>query len=237
MSSRQQIGGCPWRLALAVLAAVALTLAAGCTRGRPSARRPIHINPNMDDQPRFKAQAGNTFFADGSNLRPPVSGTVPRGGLAELQDRVTVEPYGITLEGSQVYAYYTGLQPPTGGEPVTVQHSPLPFSKELLRRGQDRFNIYCSICHDATGSGQGLIIRRNMGMVPPPSYHADTILAKTDGDLFNVITNGIRTMPTYRQQVPVADRWAIVAYIRALQRSQHATLDDVPVAERARLQP
>lgn len=98
---------------------------------------------------------------------------------------------------------------------------------QLLQRGQERFNIYCSPCHGKTGDGKGIIVQR--GMLPPPSFHEARLLQAPDGHFFDVISNGIRNMPTYRHQIPVSDRWAIVAYLRALQRSQNATINDIPV--------
>ena len=97
---------------------------------------------------------------------------------------------------------------------------------QLLKRGQERFNIYCAPCHGQTGDGQGIVVQR--GYLPPPSYHQDRLRKMPDGYIFDVITNGVRNMPSYRHQVPVADRWAIVSYLRALQRSQNATINDIP---------
>jgi mono/diheme cytochrome c family protein len=105
---------------------------------------------------------------------------------------------------------------------------------ELLKRGQNRFNIYCSPCHDRTGSGKGIVI--GYGLVPPPSFHDQKVLDFADGYIFNVITNGVRTMPSYGAQVPPDDRWAIIAYLRTLERSQRASLADVPSDHRQDLQ-
>ncbi len=198
------------RLASFALAALAL---AGC-RGMVSSEPPIHINPNMDNQEKFQAQEANPFFADGRAMRTPVAGTVARGFLkADV-------------------AFNTGRT--TGGGFVAA--SPVPRTRELLQRGQQRFNIYCSPCHGKAGDGQGIIMTGQYGYTPAPSYHDARLRGVEDGYIFNVATNGVRSMPGYAQQIPVADRWAIVAYIRALQRAQNASATDVPAAVRAEIE-
>jgi mono/diheme cytochrome c family protein len=190
-----------------VLALAALTLfmfVAGCGRGRPSRRTPIHINPNMDEQEKYKPQAESKFFADGATMRMPVPGTV---ALDELHDSIV---------------YYTGKD--ARGE--YVEDNPLEINLQLLQRGRERFDIYCSPCHSRVGDGRGIMVSR--GYVPPPSFHQDNIIQMKNGYYFDVISHGVRNMPTYGNQVRVADRWAIVAYLRALQRSWNATVDDVP---------
>jgi hypothetical protein len=176
----------------------------GCSRGRPSKEPPIHINPNMDEQPKYEAMEESKFFLNHSAMRMPLPGTVARGQL----DANTV--------------YYQGKNP----DGTFVKQSPLQITLALLKHGQERFNIYCSPCHDRTGSGQGIVIKK--GFLPPPSFHLDRLRQVEDGYIFNVITSGIRNMPSYQYQVAVADRWAIVSYIRALQRSEDATARDVP---------
>ena len=101
---------------------------------------------------------------------------------------------------------------------------------QLIERGQQRFNIYCSPCHGRTGDGRGIVVQR--GLLPPPSFHDDRLRKVGDGHIFDVISNGIRNMPSYRAQIPVDDRWAIVSYFRALQRSQNASINDVPAEMR-----
>jgi len=192
--------------------AVALMLVSiGCYRGKPSKAPPIHINPNMDDQPRFNAQKSSDFFEDGRAMRDLIEGTLPRGFLRE--DVV----------------YYTGKD--NSGK--LVKKSPVAPTMEVLRRGQERFNIYCSPCHSRLGDGKGMVVQR--GMFPPPTYHQARIRDIEDGHIFDVITNGIRNMPSYRSQIPVSDRWAIVNYLRVLQRSQNASLKDIPESERAKI--
>jgi mono/diheme cytochrome c family protein len=107
-----------------------------------------------------------------------------------------------------------------------VNKMPVKLTSILLERGQKRYNIYCTPCHGLTGSGQGIVIKR--GFLPPPSFHLDRLRDIEDGHIFDVISKGIRNMPSYSYQIPVADRWAIVGYFRALQRSQNATLKDIP---------
>ena len=173
-------------------------------RGQISNNPPIHLNPDMDDQPKFEALEENEFFKDYSAMRVPVPGTIARGEYHENE------------------SYFTGKD--ANGKPLTS--NPEKITLQLLKRGQQRFNIYCAPCHSRVGDGQGMVVKR--GFPPPPSFHQDNIRAYPDGHIFDVITNGIRNMPSYKHQIPVKDRWAIVAYFRALQRSQHATIEDVP---------
>ena len=186
-----------------ILILMTVAVSTGCFRNTPSEKPPLHVNPNMDDQPRYNAQAKSAFFADGAAMRVPPAGTIARGFLRDDE------------------AYYTGKIDTT---PLTK--SPVPVTMQLLKRGQERFTIYCSPCHGRLGDGKGIMVQR--GYVPPPSFHDDRIRNFADGHIFDIITNGIRNMPTYRFQIPVEDRWAIIAYLRALQRSQNARLDDIP---------
>lgn len=189
----------------AIVMLISLTiLGAGCYRGSPSENPPIHPNPNMFDQPKYKAQSESKFFDDGATMRQPVAGTVARDQL-NLDD-----------------PYYRGIDS-TGKQ---IENNPVPVTMTLLKRGQERFDIYCSPCHSRVGDGQGIMIQRKY--VPPPSFHIDRLRQVPDGYIFDVITNGIRNMPAYKYQVPVADRWAIVAYVRALQRAHNATYSDIP---------
>jgi hypothetical protein len=160
---------------------------------------------DMQDQPKYIPLRPSTFFADGRSERPFVEGTVARGHLNA--DSV----------------FYTGK---IDGKPV--EGFPFPVTRDVLNRGRERFNIYCSPCHDQLGNGNGMIVRR--GYRHPPSYHIDRLRQIQDGYIFDVITNGFGAMPDYASQIPAADRWAIVAYIRVLQYSQHAPLTDVPEA-------
>jgi mono/diheme cytochrome c family protein len=178
---------------------------------------PLHVVPDMDNQPKFKAQARNMMFADRRAMRPPVEGTVARG---ELNDDD---------------ALYRGLE----GE-TWVAAMPVEVDRALLERGRQRYDIFCSPCHGLAGYGDGAIAKRADALqqgtwTPPSSLHTDVVRGRADGHLYNTIVNGIRNMPGYGTQIPVEDRWAVVAYMRALQRSQNASVDDVPADLRTTL--
>ena len=176
--------------------ALALVLLAltGCARGCTSSRPPIHLNPNMDNQPRYEPQAASAFFYNGAEMRPPVAGTVARG---ELRDHGP---------------YWTGREAGGGAFVTTV---PLPVDDAVRERGKQRFEIYCAACHDKGGDGKGILFER--GKVPTPSFHTDKLLQMPDGQIFDTITNGTGLMPAYRYPIPVRDRWAIIVHLRALQ--------------------
>ena len=164
----------------------------------------------MHDQPRFRPLRRSDFYEDGRSSRPLVAGTVARGHLRQ-------DAY-----------FYTGM---VGKDPGTTL--PIAATEAVLRRGQERFNIYCAPCHGRLGDGNGMVPQR--GYRRPPSYHSDNLRSAPIGHFFDVMTNGFGAMPDYAQQVQPADRWAIAAYIRVLQWSQHAPLADVPAEERDRL--
>ena len=166
---------------------------------------------DMHDQPRIDMYEQSDFFADGLTARPVIAGTVARGELHEDE------------------ALYTGKS-----EGKFVSELPVEVDRALLERGQQRFNIYCSVCHAVTGQGDGMIVQR--GFRRPPSLHIPRLRDAAAGHYFDVITNGFGAMPSYAVQIPPRDRWAIVAYVRVLQLSQHAAIDDVPADERQRLQ-
>jgi mono/diheme cytochrome c family protein len=177
----------------------------------------IHIIPDMDNQPRYSTQSRNALFADRRAMRPPVAGTVARG----------------TVLGNP--ALVTGKQ---GDDWVTA--IPASVNSSMLERGRQRYDIFCSPCHGLAGAGDGMVAKRADELLegtwtPPTSFHTDLLRQRPAGHLFNTISNGIRNMPAYGPQIPVEDRWAIVAYVRALQRSQNATVDDVPDDIRAQL--
>ena len=165
---------------------------------------------DMHNQPKYIPLRDSEFFTNGSSARPLPEDTVARG----------------TLEDDA--AFYTGKE---NGQPVT--ELPIPLTQQLLDRGEQRFNIYCAPCHDRSGSGDGMIVRR--GYKQPPSYHIDRLRQAPIGHFFDVMTNGFGAMPDYRAQVQPRDRWAIAAYIRALQLSEHAAESDVPAEDRAKL--
>jgi len=171
----------------------------------------VGCRQEMYDQPRTKPHQPSDFFADGRSDRQPVAGTIARG---QLRDDVHL---------------YTGR---VSG--VLVSTFPFPVTRAGLERGRDRFNIYCAPCHDRVGNGNGMIVRR--GYRAPPSLHIDRLRDAPVGHLFDVTTNGLGAMPDYAAQIPVRDRWAIVAYLRALQLSQRASVADVPPAALQQLQ-
>jgi mono/diheme cytochrome c family protein len=184
------------------LPALVLTLAiglTGCARGCTSSRPPIHPNPSMDDQPKVLAQTASPFFYDGSSMRQPVPGTIPIGGLKEDA------------------AFFTGK----GADGQFVAANAVTVNEAVVERGRQRYAIYCAPCHDARGEGKGILFQR--GNVPTASFHQEKILKYPDGQIFDVITNGFGLMSGYRWPIPPADRWAIVAYVRELERKRQGT--------------
>jgi len=182
-------------------------LVLGVLSGCSSVQRdtPLQVWDDMKHQQKFKAQAPiDGIFADGRSNRLAPEDTVARGHFQEDS------PYETGMEG----AMYVGKMP-------------VPLTLALIQQGQVKFNIYCSPCHDQTGMGHGIVPTR----VPtwqPSNLTEDRVVQFADGDLFNVITNGRRTMPAYRFQIVTQDRWAIIAYVRALQRAAHSTPEEVP---------
>ncbi len=196
-------------IASVVLSWVPLAMVAKARFGT-SARPRLHVVFNMDNQPRFKAQQTNPLFSDRREARPAVEGTVP---FALNSGNPVIETG--KLDGGWIEAI------------------PIEVDLPLLRRGEDRFHIYCEPCHGAAGYGDGPVAKRadelqEGSWTQPSSFHTDLVRERPSGHLFNTISHGIRNMPAYGPQVPVRDRWAIVSYIRALQLSRNAGLDDVP---------
>lgn len=169
------------------------------------------LRQEMYNQAKYEPLEKSDFFADGRASRPWIEGTVARGHL-----RTDVH-------------LYTGK---VNGEFATT--FPFEITAEVLNRGEERYNIFCSPCHGALGDGRGMVVRR--GLKQPTSYHIDRLRAETPGYFFDVMTNGFGVMYSYASRIKPEDRWAIAAYIRALQMSQGATLEDVPAAERQRLE-
>jgi mono/diheme cytochrome c family protein len=165
---------------------------------------------DMHDQPKYKPYRGSDFFGDGRSARPLVEGTVARGRLREDAH------------------LYTGR---VNGQ--LADSFPFPVTEKVMARGRERYGIYCTPCHGLAGYGDGMVVSR--GFRKAASFHADRVRAEPPGYFYDVITNGFGAMPSYAAQIPVEDRWAIVAYVRALQQSQHATLQDVPPDQRAEL--
>ena len=164
----------------------------------------------MHVQPKYKPYAPSQFFDDGRSERQPVAGTVARGQL-RLDELL-----------------YTGKE-----NGVLSNRFPFPITRADLERGRERYNIYCSPCHDYTGSGRGMIVQR--GFPQPPSYHIDRLRNAPAGHFFDVMTRGLGNMYSYAARVEPEDRWRIAAYIRALQLAEHAALGDVPQPERQKL--
>jgi mono/diheme cytochrome c family protein len=208
-------------IALAALTTASLLPLACIARARVtrSSQPRVHLVRHMDQQISYKGQEKNPVFADGRAARPQVPGTVARGQL-EADDH-----------------FERGI---VNG--IWATTLPIPVTEPLLHRGRQRYEIYCAPCHGLAGYGDGPVARRADTLmegtwVPPTSMHDPTVRGRADGHLYNTIRNGIRNMPPYGPQIPQEDRWAIVAYVRALQRSQNATMADVPPEIRSRMAP
>jgi mono/diheme cytochrome c family protein len=165
----------------------------------------------MANQPKYDPLEASDFFADGMSARPRIPGTVARGELAHDTFLSSGKINGALADGF-----------------------PFAITEQVMNRGQERFNVYCSPCHSKLGDGNGMIPSR--GYRRPPSFHTDTLRTARTGHFFDVISNGFGSMPPYAAQVNVRDRWAIVAYIRALQLSQNGTAADLSPATRAKLE-
>jgi mono/diheme cytochrome c family protein len=166
---------------------------------------------DMHDAPSYSPLETSTVFADGRSERMPVANTVARGTLHEDEHL-----YEGKINGQLAESF------------------PMPIDAAVMQRGQERYNVFCSACHGRTGKGDGMVVRR--GFRAPPSLHDVRLRQAPVGYVFDVITHGFGAMQDYASQVPVTDRWAIAAYVKALQLSQHATVDDVPVDKRAELE-
>lgn len=166
---------------------------------------------DMQDQPKYKPLAESRFFADGRSARPIPAGTIARD---ELEDNDS---------------FHTGA-----ANGIFLASIPLPVNVQLLDRGQDRYDIYCSPCHGRLGDGNGMVAQR--GVRAPANFHTDRLRSVPPGYIYQVITNGYGGMGDYADQVPVSDRWAIVAYIRALQLSRNATVNEIPASARTQLE-
>lgn len=193
------------------LSVIAVMLIAG-RRGDISRNPPLEVFPDMDRMPKLRPQTRADFFQDKMSSRLPVAGTVARGSA------------------------YQDVPENTGKLPGTtnfVEHIPVPLNEQMLKRGQERYTIYCSVCHGVGGDGKG--ITGKYGMVAMANFHDPRLVKMPDGEFFNTITFGKNLMGPYGGQIPISDRWAIIAYVRALQRSRLATLEDVPADQRESL--
>lgn len=256
MSNRSQVGrkiysrGIRSRRLCLALAALAVAFAgAACRR-------------DMQDQPRYEAYERSDFFKDGISSRPLIEGTVARGNLRENTALYTGKTGGAstqagstatstaTGEGAAAAASATASRNTATGGATTpaavgdttggatsagqdVTEFPFPITQQVLTRGQERFQIFCSMCHGATGRGDGMVVKR--GYRQPPSYHTDALRESPVGHFYDVITNGWGTMPNYAAQITPQDRWAIVAYVRALQLSEQANISELSPEEREKL--
>jgi mono/diheme cytochrome c family protein len=191
-------------------------------RGSISTRPPLEIFPDMDHQAKYKPQAQSAFFADKRTDRPTPAGAVAFGRS------------GLQADGKFLAAddhFYRGKQ--ADGSFARGFPSSVKIDRALLERGQHKYTIYCAPCHGALGDGNG--ITKQYGMGATPTYHDDRLRQIAEGDLYNTITNGKNTMLSYADKIEPADRWAVIAYVRALQRAQTGTVADVPSAHKSEL--
>jgi mono/diheme cytochrome c family protein len=215
MSKSEQTGvatvnrGRIWRSQFACACLLLLLLiSSGCRR-------------DMQDQPKMKPFRGTAFFGDGLSSRQPIEGTIPRGFLrtdhAYFTGKKTSTPTSAASPAAQPNQGQAQTQP-ANTYPDDVETFPFPVTKEIVLRGRERYDIFCSVCHGLTGNGDGMIVRR--GFRRAASFNDDRLRQAPVGHFFDAITNGWGAMPSYSSQIPVQDRWAIIAYIRALQVSQ-----------------
>ena len=204
-----------------------LTISVMGFRGMNANQPPIEIFPDMKRQAKFKPQAPSKFFGDGRADRLPVPGTVPygRSAIPKPGQEDAADPDFLRADD----VHYAGKN----ADGSFVRGFPVEVSDKLVRRGQNRFQIYCQPCHGALGDGNG--ITKQYGMIATPSYHDDRIRTMAEGEIFNTITHGKNTMSSYADKLSPDERWAVIAYVRALQRAHHATIDDVPLENRGDL--
>jgi mono/diheme cytochrome c family protein len=212
--------GVVFGLLIVATAAVVPFALAGLARVSTSDKPRVHIVPDMDFQSKFKTQKANAFFADGRAMRPQVAGTIAQG---ELRDDEHF--YQGKVEGGWAQTFPAQLE----------------LSDQSMQRGREQFGIYCTPCHGVDGRGQGMIHLRAKSLmqgtwVPPTDLHLETLRYKPEGQLFDGVSRGSRNMPGYASQLSTADRWAVVLYLRALQRSRASGIEDVPPDQRQGLQ-
>jgi len=223
-------------LLIFLLSGIALVAVFGF-RGQKSTGSPLEIFPDMVRQQKVRAQAPLNFFADGRGPRVPVAGTMPIGYEMPKPQTIATSPAAVPMPevhsrlGFSVGTDYydTGKMGDRWGTGI-----PIEVTRELMERGQQRFNITCAMCHGATAAGNG--ITKQYGLATVVSLQDERIRKMADGEIFNTITNGKNTMMAYGPNIMVADRWAIIAYLRALQRSQNATIVDLPPQHQAELE-
>jgi cytochrome c5 len=223
-------------LLIFLLSGIALVAVFGF-RGQKSTGSPLEIFPDMVRQQKVRAQAPLNFFADGRGPRVPVAGTMPIGYEMPKPQTIATSPAAVPMPevhsrlGFSVGTDYydTGKMGDRWGTGI-----PSEVTRELMERGQQRFNITCAMCHGAAAAGNG--ITKQYGLATVVSLQDERIRKMADGEIFNTITNGKNTMMAYGPNIMVADRWAIIAYLRALQRSQNAPIVDLPPEHQAELE-
>jgi mono/diheme cytochrome c family protein len=217
-----------------LLSAIAVIAVFGF-RGQKSTQPPTEVFPDMVRQPKVRAQAPLDFFADGRGPRLPVPGTVPIGYEMPKPDTPENEPAAVGRWSHPNASFSVGTDYYNTGKMRDHWGTGIPVevTRELMERGQQRFNITCAMCHGPTAAGDG--ITKKYGLATVVSLQDERIRKMSDGEIFNTITNGKNTMMAYGPNIIVPDRWAIIAYLRALQRSQNATIADVPPQQRAEL--
>lgn len=191
---------------------ICLLFLTGCFRGSKFESPPIHLNPNMDNQQKYRALEESNFFDDGSTMRKPVEGTIARGMFAENHSFIS----GKNDDGSYLVS------------------NPIELTADVLNRGQERYTIYCSVCHSGVGNGKGIVTQYDYPVIPA-NLHDQRIREQADGEMYNTIVYGLRSMPAYGYQIDTEDVWSIIHYVRALQRSQNATFEDLPEDEQDKL--
>ena len=192
-------------------------------RGTHFRKPPLYIFPDMERQPKLRPQTANAFFDNAMSSRLPVAGTVARGEPLHVGDKL-VYPW---QDSPVTTGWVTGTT-------NFVEVNPVPVTAELLARGQEGFNIHCAACHSKVGDGKG-VPNRIGAMVVVANLHDKRIVELADGEIFNTITHGKNLMGAYGANVVPEDRWAVIAYLRALQRAQLGTMDDVPAQNQAGL--
>ena len=204
-------------------------------RGMTSPRPPIEVFPDMDRQAKYKPQAESKFFADGRADRPIPPGTVPYGrgrGVEVQRDELgnlkASELHDPAFLRADDFRYAGKL-----ADGTFARGFPMPVTEALVRRGQNRYMVYCYPCHGALGDGNG--ITKPYGMAVTPTYHDDRLRQMPEGEIFNTVTNGKNTMFSYADKLSPDDRWAVIAFVRALQRARQGTIEDVPTDQRGGL--
>jgi mono/diheme cytochrome c family protein len=224
-------------LLISVLFTIALVAILGF-RGEKSTGSPIEVFPDMVRQMKVRAQAPSGFFADGRGPRLPITGTVPIGYDMPKSETIAAPAAAAGSMPNRAHTAFSAGNDYYNTGKMAADHwgtgFPVEVTPQLLQRGRERFNITCAMCHGATAAGNG--VTKQYGLTTVVTLQDDRIRKMADGEIFNTITNGKNTMMAYGPNVTVADRWAIIAYLRALERSQNATTADVPEEHRAELE-